>query len=94
MEGGAGGLEAELTRERDERQDGNETVQKCKCGGAACKGAKVKTGVGLITLDQPCLEVGARLRCVLKLRGRMRCHRIPTTRQLGQHVVLSLPRDN
>ena len=44
MEGG--GLEAELTRERDERQDGNETVQKCKCGGAACKGAKVNLGVG------------------------------------------------
>ena len=42
---------------RDERQNGNETVQRCKCGGAACKGAKVNSGVGLITLDQPFLEV-------------------------------------
>jgi hypothetical protein len=69
-------------------------MRQCKSANAAVPRAKVKTGVGLITLDQPCLEVGARLRRVLKLRRRMRCHRIPTTRQLGQHVVLSLPRDN
>ena len=33
-----------------------------------CKGAKVNSGVGLITLDQPFLEVGARLRRVRSQR--------------------------